>query len=81
MCVLNRNNTRKRSSDDVEPSSAVEMYLQVLIVSFVLVLLGALVGFLGFPMLFEELVKRVSQKGNPMKIWQFKKPFLAECES
>lgn len=68
VCVLNRNNTRKRRSDDIEPSSIVEMYLQVLIVSFVLVLLGALVGFLGFPLLFEELVKRVSQEENPMMI-------------
>lgn len=66
--VLNRNNTRKRRSDDVEPSTAVAMYLQVLIVSFVLVLLGALVGFLGFPLLFEELVKRVSQEENRLMI-------------
>ena len=36
------------------------MYLKVLIVSFLVLLLGALIGFLGFPMLFQELVKRVS---------------------
>lgn len=61
-CVLNRDNRRRTQSDDVESFRAVEMYLQVLIVSFMLALLGALVGFLAFPLLFEELVKRVSQE-------------------
>lgn len=36
------------------------MYLKVIIVSFVVLLLGALIGFLAFPLLFKELVKRVS---------------------
>lgn len=59
------------------------MYLQVLIVSFMLVLLGALLGFLGFPLLFEELVKQVSQEETlNLCVWKFKKPFLlTECES
>ncbi|XP_034102036.1 sensory neuron membrane protein 1-like [Drosophila albomicans] len=34
------------------------MYLKVVVVSFVVLLLGALIGFLAFPMLFQELVKR-----------------------
>lgn len=62
--VLKRNNRRRRRSYVVEPSSSVDMYVQVIIVSFMLLLLGALVGFLGFPLLFEELVQRVSEKGN-----------------
>lgn len=58
-----RNNLPRRRSYVVEPSSAVDMYVQVIIVSFMLLLLGALIGFLGFPLLFEELVQRVSKKG------------------
>lgn len=38
------------------------MYVQVIIVSFILLLLGALIGFLGFPMLFKELIQRVSSE-------------------
>ncbi|KAL7736287.1 hypothetical protein ACLKA6_002956 [Drosophila palustris] len=49
------------------------MYLKVIIVSFVVLLLGALIGFLGFPLLFQELVKRsinLKPGSESRQLWQ-----------
>ncbi|XP_070066704.1 sensory neuron membrane protein 1 [Drosophila virilis] len=53
------------------------MYLKVIIVSFVVLLLGALIGFLAFPMLFKELVKRsvnLKPGSETRQLWE-KMPF------
>ncbi|XP_030557984.1 sensory neuron membrane protein 1-like [Drosophila novamexicana] len=53
------------------------MYLKVIIVSFVVLLLGALIGFLAFPLLFKELVKRsvnLKPGSETRQLWE-KMPF------
>ncbi|KAH8394614.1 hypothetical protein KR222_000056 [Zaprionus bogoriensis] len=49
------------------------MYLKVIVVSFLLLLLGAVVGFLGFPLVFEELVRRnvhLKPGSETRQLWQ-----------
>ncbi|XP_030240212.1 sensory neuron membrane protein 1-like [Drosophila navojoa] len=55
----------------------VKMYLKVMIVSFVIVLLGALIGFLAFPMIFKQLIKRsvnLKPGSETRQLWE-KMPF------
>ncbi|XP_017864610.1 PREDICTED: sensory neuron membrane protein 1 [Drosophila arizonae] len=55
----------------------VKMYLRVMIASFVIVLLGALIGFLAFPMIFKQLIKRsvnLKPGSETRQLWE-KTPF------
>ncbi|EDW09217.2 uncharacterized protein Dmoj_GI19165 [Drosophila mojavensis] len=53
------------------------MYLKFMIVCFVIVLLGALIGFLAFPMIFKQLIKRsvnLKPGSETRQLWE-KMPF------